>query len=74
MLAITSILVASCMHFRLVKEEQKGSGFFFGSESEPRIDDGKCRKRNLTPFVQPLTAPKEPRALSLSKGLLSFGS
>ncbi len=23
-------------------EEQKGSGLFFGSESEPRTDDVKC--------------------------------
>jgi hypothetical protein len=37
-------------------EEQKGSGLFFGSESEPRIDDGKCLKRDLTPFVQPSMA------------------
>ena len=29
------------LHLRALKE-QKGSGLFFGSESEPRIDDGKC--------------------------------
>ena len=40
-------------------EEQKGSGLFFGSESEPRIDDGMCRKRDLTPFVQSLNPVPE---------------
>jgi len=34
-------------------EEQKGSGLFFGSESEPRTEYIKCWKRDLTPFVQP---------------------
>ena len=32
--------------------EQKGSGLFFGSESEPSIEYVKCWKRDLTPFVQ----------------------
>jgi len=38
--------------FEPLMREQKGSGFFFSSMSEPRINGVKCWKKDLTPFVQ----------------------